>query len=375
VLQRIRGTPLVGTSVEGSLGQWEGRMNVSVRADPRLEGLAISVRRWSTDDVEPSEALAYWCDSVCQAILELGVEAPTDECFRARLEQSALGPASVNFVEATTQSVARTRHAISRSRSAFFHLLQLRAGQFELQCADGTATLHAGDSVVVDSTKPHVVRCPVATRCLIVQFPQDWLRAWVPAPEEIVDRALRPNNGWSSALAAVLANLRPDTLEALSLPRGVVAEQIAALLALTAGRAIPQPSYRDQLHARIVRTLHDRYYEASLSPAAVATTHGISKRYLHLIFARAGTTFGEELLRVRLQRSRQLLSDARFAHVPIGEIAARCGFAEPSYFARCFRRRFGSAPGAYRAELRRPARALALCSVQEDDSAPQRPEI
>jgi AraC family transcriptional regulator, positive regulator of tynA and feaB len=349
-------------------------MNVSVRADTRLEGLAIPVRRWSTDDVEPHEALAYWCDSVCHAILELGVEAPADGFFQGRLEQSALGPASVNFVEATTQSIARTRHGISRSRAAFFHLLQLRAGQFELQCAERSAVVHSGDCVLIDSTKPHTVRCPVPTRCLIVQFPQDWLRAWLPAPEEIVDRALRPH-GWSQALAAVLANLRPDTLDVLSLPRGVVAEQIAALLALTAGRAIPQPSYREQLHARIVRTLHDRYYEAALCPSAVAAAHGISKRYLHFLFAAAGTTFGEELLRARLQRARQLLSDVRFAHVPIGEVAARCGFAEPSYFARCFRRRFGSAPGAYRAGLRRPTRALALCSLQEDDPAPSRPEI
>ncbi len=325
--------------------------------------------------MQPREALAYWRDSVCHAILELGVEAPADESFQAHLEQSPLGPATVNFVEATAQSVARTRGAISRSRAAVFHLLHLRAGQFELQDAERSIVLHAGDCVLVDSTEPHTARCPVSTRCLIVQFPRDWLRGWLPAPEEIVDRVLRPQTGWSSALAAALASLRPDTLDALALPRGSVAEQIAALLALSAGRAIPRPSYRDQLYARISQALRDRYYEVSLSPAALASAHAISKRYLHFLFARAGTTFSEELLRVRLQRARQLLSDGRFADMPIGEIAAHCGFAEPSYFARCFRRRFGSAPGAYRVGLRRPSRALALCGAQEDDSALNRPKI
>jgi AraC family transcriptional regulator, positive regulator of tynA and feaB len=341
-------------------------MNAGARADARRQGLAI--RRWSTEDVEPSDALAYWRDSVCQAIIELGVEAPEDECFQARLEQCALGPATVNLVEATRQRVERTRNAISRSRTAAFHLLHLRAGQFQLEHGGRTTVLHPGDCVLVDTTEPHSARCPVPTRCLIVQFPQQWLRAWLPAPEEIVDRALRPQHGWSSALAAALASLRPDDLDALSLPRGVVAEQLAALLALTAGPTVPQPSYRDQLHARIVRTLHDRYYDPSLAPAAVASEHGISKRYLHFLFARAGTTFGAELLRARLQRARELLSDARFAPVPIGDIAARCGFAEPSYFARCFRRRFGSAPGAYRMGLRRAARPLAQSGGQEDDA-------
>jgi AraC family transcriptional regulator, positive regulator of tynA and feaB len=347
-------------------------MTVGVRADARQPDLAV--RRWSTEDVDAREALDYWRDSVCHAILELGVEAPQDESFRARLEQCTLGPATLNLIEATRQSVARTRSAISRSRGAVFHLLHLRAGQFQLEHADGTTALHPGDCVLVDSTEPHAARCPVPTRCLIVQFPQEWLRAWLPEPANIVDRALRPQGGWSSALAAALASLRPDNLDGLALPHGVVAEQLAALLALTAGPGAPHPPRREQLHGRILGTLHDRYYEVSLSPGAVAAAHGISKRYLHLLLARAGTTFGEELLRVRLERARQLLSDARFADVPIGEIASRCGFADPSHFARCFRRSFGSAPGAYRSGLRRFPRPLALGGAQGDDAARTRPE-
>jgi AraC family transcriptional regulator, positive regulator of tynA and feaB len=348
-------------------------MNAGARSDARRQGLAI--RRFSTEDVEPREALAYWRDSVCHAIIELGVEAPEGESFQARLEQYTLGPATVSLIEATQQRVERTRHAISRSRTASFHLLHLRAGQFQLEHGDGAALLHPGDCVLVDSTQPHTARCPLPTRCLIVQFPERWLRAWLPAPEEIVDRPLRPQHGWSSALAAALASLRPDDLDGLSLPRGVVAEQLAALLALSAGPTVPQRSSRDQLHARIVRTLHDRYYDPSLAPGAVASEHGISKRYLHFLFACARTTFGAELLGVRLQRAHHLLSDARFADVPIGDIAARCGFAEPSYFARCFRRHFGSAPGAYRAAVRRDARPLAPCDAPEDDAALTRTDL
>jgi len=347
-------------------------MSAGAQADAPRQHLAV--RRWSTQDVQPREALAYWRDSVCQAIIELGVEAPEDECFQAHLEQCALGPATVNMVEATAQRVERTRHAISRSRAAAFHLLHLRSGQFQLERGERSTVLHPGDCVLMDNTEPHIMRCPVPTRCLVVQFPEPWLRAWLPTPEEIVDRVLRPQHGWSSALAAALASVRPEDLDGLSLPRGVVAEQLAALLALTAGPAAPQRSSRDQLHARLVRTLHDRYYDTSLAPAAVASEHGISKRYLHFVFACAGSTFGAALLRVRLERARQLLTDARFADVLIGEIAARCGFADPSYFARCFRRHFGSAPGAYRTAPR-SAHPLAPCGAQEDDAGLTRPEL
>ncbi len=333
-------------------------MNASVRTGTRREDLGL--RSWSTQDVEPRKALAYWCDSVCHAILELGVECPAGERFQARLEQCALGPAKLNFVQATAQSVARTRRAISRSDTSVFHLLHLRAGQFELEHRGESVAMHAGDCVLLDSTEPHTVHCPVPTRCLVMQFPRQWLLAWLPASETIVGRALRPQSGWPSALSAAVASLRPDDIECLSLPRGVVAEQIAALLALAAGRAAPQPSRRDQLQARLVRTLHERYHEPGLSPAVVALAQGISKRYLHFLFASGGTTFGEQLLRIRLERARHLLSDERLGDVPIGEIAARCGFAEPSHFARCYRRHFGAAPAAYRSALRRRSSALAV---------------
>ncbi len=333
-------------------------MNVSVRTGAPREDLGV--RSWSTQDVEPHRALAYWCDSVCHAILELGVDCPAGEPFQARLEQCVLGSTKLNFIQATAQNVARTRRAISRSDTAVFHLLHLRSGQFELEHRSRPVVMHAGDCALLDSTEPHTVSCPVPTRCLVVQFPRPWLLAWLPEPEAIVGRVLRPQSGWSAALSAAVANLRPDDIDRLSLPRGVVAEQIAALLALAAGRGAPQPSRRDQLQGRLVRALHDRYHEPGLSPAMVAQENGISKRYLHFLFANSGSTFGEQLLRIRLDSARRLLSDERFADVPIGEIAARCGFAEPSHFARCYRRHFGAAPGAYRSALRRRSVPLAL---------------
>jgi AraC family transcriptional regulator, positive regulator of tynA and feaB len=333
-------------------------MGVAVRTS--TEHPDPGVRSWSTLDVEPGRALAYWCDSVSRAILELGVECPEGEDFRARLEQCPLGPATLNFVEATSQSVVRTAQSIARSRAAQFHLLHLRSGQCELAGIGRSAVLRAGDCVLLDSDRPHSARCPVPTGSLIVQFPKNWLRAWLPEPESFVGRVLRPREGWSAALAAALASLEPGGLENLVLARGVVAEQIAALLALASGHPAAPLARGDRLRTSVLRTLRDRYHEVGLSPVSVAEAHGISKRYLHLLFASVGTTFGKQLLNVRLERARQLLRDERFGDVPIGEIAARCGFAAPSHFARCYRRRFGLAPGTYRGALRRRATRIAL---------------
>ena len=314
------------------------------------------VRCWSTEDVRPRDALSYWCDSIGEVMLELDIEASGRDGFRAQLDQYSFGPTTANFLRATSQSVARTRKGISRSSQESFLLVQLREGQFEFERLGQSTLVKSGDCVLMDSRDRYEVRCPQPTRCLILHLPSQWLRAFLPRPELVAGRVLRPGTGWAAALAAAVAALQPQELSQLALPPGVVAEQIASLLALAGGPMDGRPFSRpDQLNGRLCQALRDRYHEIGLTPAVIAGDLGISARYLHHLFAKRGTTFGRELARVRLGRARDLLSDRRCADTPIGEIAARCGFAEASHFARCFRTAFGLAPSDYRRRGMQPS--------------------
>lgn len=323
---------------------------------------SLPVRCWSTEDVQPRDALSYWCDSIGQVMLELDIEA-AGKGFSAQLDQYSLGPATANFLRATSQSVARSRRCISRSVHEAFLLVHLREGEFEFE-RHGQATLvRPGDCVLMDSRERYEVRCPRPTSCLILHLPPQWLRGFLPRPEMIAGRVLRPERGWSAALTAAIAALQPAELTQLALPPGVVAEQVASLLALAAGPDVGTGVSRpEQLNGRLHQALRDRYHEIGLTPAVIAGELGISARYLHHLFAKQSTTFGRELLRVRLERARDLLGDRRCADAAIGDLAARCGFAEASHFARCFRNTFGFAPSDYRRRLRRqdaPAQARA----------------
>jgi len=126
------------------------------------------------------------------------------------------------------------------------------------------------------------------------------------------------------------------------------AEHIAALLKLALGPEPPAPVGGPDLRARLSRTLRNTLSDPRLCPASVAAEHRISVRTLHYAFAAAGTTFVEELMQARLQRARELLADPRERALPVIEVAARCGFTDPSHFARRFRRRFGIPPLAFR---------------------------
>jgi len=301
-------------------------------------------RRWSTEDVDQRRALSYWVDTVCDRFLALEIDSPLRDQFRGRLEQVDLGPATVNSIQAEAQRVRRTHANLARSLHPVFVLLQLRVGQARLRQLGREAFVRAGESIFVDGTEPYELECPQSTSSLALRMPESWLKHWVPHPERFAGR-LFTGGGWNAALNGALTTLNADSYDEFALPRDAVAEQIAALLGLAMGH---DSEAETTLLDGLVRTLRNRLHEADLSPAAVANQHRISKRTLYYAFAAANTTFIEQLMRLRLERAQEILSDARFADWPVAEVAARCGFTDPSHFARRFRRQFAQTPLNFR---------------------------
>ena len=81
------------------------------------------------------------------------------------------------------------------------------------------------------------------------------------------------------------------------------------------------------------------------SAAEIAAVFGLRERTLHRRLQAAGTTFREELDRVRKTLSRQLLESTG---LPVCDIAHALGYADSSGFIRAFRRWSGTNPSAWR---------------------------
>lgn len=304
-------------------------------------------RGWSTEDVDQRRALSYWVDTVCDRFLALEIDSPVRDQFRARLDQVDLGAATVNSIQAETQRVRRTQANLARSQHPVFVLMQLREGHVRLQQRGHEVIVHAGESVFIDGTQPYELECPRPTSSLVLRMPGPWLKHWLPYPEHFPARLLT-GRGWSAALNAALATVEVDSCDAFALPRDAVADQIAALLALAMGGSpVAQPA-EATLFDELMSTLRSRLHEPELSPLVVANQHQMSKRRLYYAFAAANTTFIEQLMRLRLERAQAILSDPRFSDLPVAEVAARCGFMDPSHFARRFRQKFAQPPLHYR---------------------------
>ena len=115
----------------------------------------------------------------------------------------------------------------------------------------------------------------------------------------------------------------------LALPEPESATRFTAMAAL-----------RERALAYIAQHLH----EDDLSPARIAAALGISRRYLHALFAQGDTTVVGHILESRLQACWRALIDPACRHQQISQIAFHWGFNSTSHFCRAFKQRFGMPP-------------------------------
>ena len=117
--------------------------------------------------------------------------------------------------------------------------------------------------------------------------------------------------------------------------------------------------HNNKLFMRVCGIIKDRFADPGISPREVAAEAGISLRYLQKLFTVRGSTCGHHICSARLDHAARLIERRALMKTgqPLSDIAYACGFRDYTHFARGFRRRFGTAPGAVGAGATRVATA------------------
>jgi AraC-like DNA-binding protein len=148
--------------------------------------------------------------------------------------------------------------------------------------------------------------------------------------------AICANGASESASLGRLAATHIQDLTALALGASREAEQTAIGRGVRAARLAA-------IKAHILSQL-----DSDLALQEVAARHGVSARYIRMLFEAEGTSFSEFVRDERLKHARSMLLSPRFSHLRISEIAYHVGFNDLSYFNRSFRQRFGLTPSELR---------------------------
>ena len=247
-------------------------------------------------------------------------------------------------------------------------LVLVLVGKGTLRIGEGALPFAAGDLLFIPPFTPNVFDSPRSSGGehlavhfdLAAQFPP--LAANLPRrlpyevrfahglvlPGHTPTNAMDPIRSWLHHIVALfslgepLARLRAEAL---------LLNILAGLFERTrspGGGAGPDTAISHALRSRIERALNhlEGHLAEHLTPADLANAAGLSVSHFTRLFRRwAALSPGEYVLRRRVEEARKLLGDVRLS---IKEVAARCGFEDPYYFSKVFRRIDGLPPTHFR---------------------------
>ncbi len=310
-------------------------------------------QNWSSSGLAQGEAISQWRDWAANTIAPIDVTVFETDSFAARWSSHGVGQLRLLQLHAPAQRVVHTGTDGSAGKAApSIQLVYARNGALKTRMAGKRFTVEPGQFVLLDNTRFYQMEMDTTHEAIDLMMPQGWLEKYLPDPDALLARPISAREGWGAPLGSLLETMVRG-IDSSPLPRPLIAEQVGALLTLATGFHEPAQSqsasrHRGQLARQILRRIESDYADPELKPERVAQELGISRRYLQALLAGAGTSFVLELNATRLDRASDLLTDARAGGISLGEIAFRCGFLDPGYFTRQFRKRFGVTPSRWR---------------------------
>ena len=303
---------------------------------------------WSSSDRAVSKPLQEIMALSAKAITETDISDKSHGHYFALWQRYGLGPVDLNFLEVAAQRVVRSPEMVSRAQGAYYDLMFVQRGAFSLSHCEQRVAVNRPTLIILDNQEPYDLVFPEGTISLTAHLSEAWLQEWVPYPRALVARPLDAMSGWGVPLANMLSTIQQSGLNGVAISRRDMADVFGTLLRLAFG-APPAPlSRRQSDRIRSLRSiLHGRFNESEIGPSDIAAEAGISKRRLHALFAASGTTFSKVLTGIRLEHAARILTEERHRRSAIADVAASCGFSDPSHFARCFRVKYGAAPQAF----------------------------
>jgi AraC-like DNA-binding protein len=307
--------------------------------------------RFSTDGLREQDRVGIWREVYGQTILRLDIEPMGDRPFEADIRLRALP--GLKLVSGAICGVRdrRTRELMADGNDDLGLALNASGTSAIQQCGQ-EVSLVAGEGVLLSCGDPGIFLRPSPCRYIGIRIPRKTLTAFVPDAEDKVGR--KTGRG---AMIGLLLNYAETMMQDETLggaEQKLAANHIIELAALALGAREAETQKGGVRAARLAAIKADiaaSFTSPALSLETIAARHGVSPRYVQMLFDTEKETFSEFLLGHRLAYARRLLNDRRFSNRPIAAIAFDAGFADLSTFNRAFRRRFGMTPS----EMRRSA--------------------
>lgn len=325
-------------------------MNMTVKAG---SSTTESPRILSTQAVPSELRLEYWLEMVCSLYCKLECTPSETDPIYGEIRFRQLGDSQHTQVRSSCKSVRLLQPRIAECTDDHYLVLVMRQGQGSLSQDGRTAQLRPGDFAVHDCTRPYELRFDGPIHEVdVLRLARSELETHISDPADLTATTVA-----ASHLAGRLLKSMVDGIGAgdeVSVGSGhcisqaltsVVAAGLRALPAATS----PRPKRLADYHrARVRAFVRDKLRDPSLSVGMIAAATGLSADHLGKLFRDEPEPLSRWIWRLRLDACRRDLTDCRFAHQGISDIAFSWGFNDAAHFSRSFRDRFGLSPREWR---------------------------
>ncbi len=311
-----------------------GPFRLSIEAHPERERAAalreLYGRKLLRLEIEQLASVPFQSDLTVRALPGLGIVSGTNTPFR----------------------VGRTRELITDGNDGL--ILQISSSAGVASQLGREVAVGADAAVLLSNADIGSFTFPSATQILALSLPR---KALAPRVRDFDSALVRPVPRDTEALRLLRRYLglledAPSTPDLQHFAVTHVYDLVALALGATrdAAESAKQGGLRAARLNAIKGHIAGNLHRDDLTVGKVAVWHGVTPRYVQMLFEAEGTTFSEFVRGRRLANAHRVLTDLRHADRSITDIAYGAGFGDLSHFNHAFRRLYGISPSDARAK-------------------------
>ncbi|MGI9285082.1 MAG: helix-turn-helix domain-containing protein [Pseudomonadales bacterium] len=278
--------------------------------------------------------------------------------FKGELVNTRLDRIHLARISSSPLQVHRRKSHIAQVSGNASYLVKFQlSGEAFVQHRGIEAFLKPGDFVLCTTSDPYELRFPSNYRQAVLAVPHTLLNEMFKAPDDYLGVKMSgesPTHGLLSQFVGSLVE-RIDSLDADIIARleaNILDLLVTSLHAQSRCAHLSNTSKAANQLEHIKRFILMNLQDYKLSVDLIATKHGISKRYLHLLFKQDGISVSRYIQQQRLAACYRALTNNDMQHLSTTDIAFQFGFGDISHFYRCFKAHYKLTPRQIRMQAK-----------------------
>lgn len=307
---------------------------------------------YTTEKLLGHRRVDLWRQFISETFVELDCRGMSRDDFFGELRARAVGGLGISAITTDAYDVLRTSSGISDSSTDDFIVSVQTEGSSIIRQLDREVRLNPGDFTLYDATMPYHLHFESRLSQLVVKIPRDNLKQYIDSPETLTALRIKGSCGIALITVQFIKSVFEQGNELDEKNQSQVADTLVSLLGASILEATAQlqraPRNRATQLLRIKRFVALHLQNPDLSVQAIAAAHGITERYVQILFEPEAITPGRYIWNERLKAAEIDLVNPLLGRRSISEICFAWGFKDTAHFSRAFKARYASSPREYR---------------------------